>query len=205
VLHLSSLQGLGPYTVLGTMGGTLSLASSANERGMVVGGAFNSVADPWSQGPSSFETNFFFFPGITQAHAFLWDQGAMTDLGTLGGPDSVAAVINNRGQVAGTSFTDSTPNLTTGIPTAHPFLWDGGAMQDIGTFGGTNSLAMNMNDHGQVVGWANVVGDGSHHAFCWRKGLRSGGRHRQDDRTGEQDCCSDGRGEGHDQRHSGRS
>src|SRR2546430_10008114 len=32
-------------------------------------------------------------------HAFLWDNGTMTDLGTLGGTQSVANAINNAGQV----------------------------------------------------------------------------------------------------------
>ena len=40
-------------------------------------------------------------------HAFLWKDGTMTDLGTLGGATSWAYGINNRGQVVGYSETAS--------------------------------------------------------------------------------------------------
>jgi probable HAF family extracellular repeat protein len=98
----------------------------------------------------------------------------MHDLGTLGGPDAVAIAVNERGQVAGYSFTNATRNPVTGVPTTDPFLWDHGKMIDLGTLGGTNanvgSLALVINNKGQVAGTSNLAGDINFHAFLWDRG-----------------------------------
>jgi probable HAF family extracellular repeat protein len=112
---------------LGTLGGNWSFSSDLNSRGQVVGAASNAIPDRLS---------LFFFG--TQTRAFLWQNGAMHDLGTLGGPDAAAGFVNERGQVAGVSYTNATPNPVTGRPTIDPFLWDDGRMIDLGTLGGTN-------------------------------------------------------------------
>ena len=67
-------------------------------------------------------------------HAFLYSNGTMTDLGTLGGTVSVATGINTAGQVVGNS------NIT-GDVDFHAFLYNNGTMTDLGTFGGTISSA----------------------------------------------------------------
>lgn len=91
----------------------------------------------------------------------------MQDLGTLGGPDAVAEFINNRGQVAGLFFVDSTVNPSTGVPTQHPFLWERGKMTDLGTIGGTLVIEVNLNNHGEVVGLMTTAGDQTFHPFLW--------------------------------------
>lgn len=81
--------------------------------------------------------------------------------------------MNARGQIAGDSYTNNTPNSTTGFPTIDPFLWTDGRLQDLGTLGGNQSTTWWLNGSGEVVGQDNVVGDQSFHPFLWdRRRLR---------------------------------
>jgi probable HAF family extracellular repeat protein len=155
----------GQLIELGTLGGNESAATAINNRGQVVGLALNTVPDPFS-----------FFFGPTQTRGFLWQNGVMLDLGTLGGPDALPFTINDRGQVAGVSYTNSTVNPTTGMPTVDPFLWDHGTMIDLGTLGGTlggpgNQGNVALNNRGQVIGTSNLAGDQVTHAFLWQEGV----------------------------------
>jgi hypothetical protein len=96
-------------------------------------------------------------------------------LDTLGGPDAQALSINQHGQMAGVSYTNSTPNSTTGIPTVDPFIWDHGKMIDLGTLGGTftgpfgpdgSEGSLLINDRGQVIGISTLAGIRSFILFC---------------------------------------
>ena len=152
---------------MGTFGGTNSLSNGINNRGQAIGGAENTDPDPW---------NFGGIVGLsspTAWHGFLWQKGVLQDLGTLGGPDSFGLIINERGQVTGFSFTNDTPNPTTGIPTVDPFLWQDGRMTDVGTLGGTFGVGNAVNNGGQVVGFSDVAGDLTNHAFLWERGVLS--------------------------------
>jgi len=137
---------------LGTLGeGTESGAVSVNERGQIVGASFtNSVVNP-STG----------FPTLAP---FLWENGRMRNLGTLGGLFGIASLLNNTGQVAGTS------NLV-GDQTAHPFFWERGRLRDLGTLGGSFATANWMNEKGDVVGGSYTANDEAFDGFFWRDGV----------------------------------
>jgi probable HAF family extracellular repeat protein len=142
---------------LGTLGGgPVSAATQINDRGQVLGFSFNNVPDPYSM-----------FGVPTQVRTFVWEDGEMKDIGTLGGPDSGPFSINNRGQVAGASYLNDSPNPDTGIPTQDPFLWERGTMMDLGSLGGTIGSAQGMNSRGQVIGVSNLKGNQIYHPFLW--------------------------------------
>ena len=150
---------------LGTLGGNQSLAVALNDRSQAVGAAANTIPDSFSLSPVIGGPAFG-----TQTRAFLWENGVMRDLGTLGGPDSFAEYVNEGGQVAGISYTDSTPNDTTEIPTVHPFLWENGRMLDLGSLGGTLAEVYGLNNRGQVVGPMYLPGDEFYHPYLWSNG-----------------------------------
>jgi probable HAF family extracellular repeat protein len=152
---------------LGTFGGNQSAAFSINNNGQIAGLALNTTPDPFS----IYDALFYGSANGTQTRAVLWDKdGSMQDLGTLGGPDAYALFVNDRGQVAGWSYTNSVPNASSGgLPTFHPFVWEKGkGMKDLGTLGGTVAQAVNaMNQRGQVAGATTMAGDQTHHPFLW--------------------------------------
>ena len=150
---------------LGTFGGAFSFAAMINNRGQAIGSTLNTIPDPFS-----FIGLFLGSSNSTQTRAFLWENGHKRDLGTLGGWDSFAGQINDRGEVTGISAIDSIPNDTTGVPTYHPFLWRNGNMIDLGSFGGTMAGVVGINIHGQVAGVANLPGDQSFDPFFWENG-----------------------------------
>jgi probable HAF family extracellular repeat protein len=86
---------------------------------------------------------------------------ALTDLGTLGGPSSMARKVNDRGSVIGqAAIADGT---------SHAFLWRDGQMIDLGTLGGRFSSADALSELDHVVGVAQTA-DGLRHAFLWQDG-----------------------------------
>jgi probable HAF family extracellular repeat protein len=156
---------------LGTLGsGTESLGAFVNDAGQVIGfSAINTEPDP---------VGFLGFP----THTFIWQNGHMHDIGTLGGDDTFTDSSCSHppeGTVAGQSSTSTTLNSDTGLPTFDPFLWDHGKMTDLGTLGGTFGFAHCTNHRRQVIGASSLADnpiactDGhltSCHAFLWENG-----------------------------------
>ena len=78
-------------------------------------------------------------------HAFLWQRGTMTDLGTLGGRWSIPTAISTRGQIVGYSLSRS------GVQ--HAFLWHDGTMIKLGSpKGDARTRAIAINEHNQIIG-----------------------------------------------------
>jgi probable HAF family extracellular repeat protein len=109
-----------------------SLVSSINKHGVAVGS--------WRE------------PVGSVKHAFIWNQGQIMELSPLiGASSSVAADINDRGQVVGTA--DFGPNGD--LDHGHAFMYDRdtGDVTDLGVLNGLNySAATALNELGQVVG-----------------------------------------------------
>lgn len=129
---------------LGTLpGGTWSIAQGINDRGQVVG--YGDTAGG-------------------ETHGFLYAEGTMTDLGTLGGRTSSAQDINASGQIVG--------NSDTADGALHAFLFDDGAMIDLNTLvdpvgGWVLTSAAAINDSGWIIG-SGKAPDGQSRAFLLR-------------------------------------
>src|SRR5712692_4538722 len=117
----------------------------------------------------------------TQTRTFLWQNGAMQDLGTLpGGTDALAVLVNERGQIVGQSYAASSiprpPSFACAdVPlTLHGFLWENGKMEDIGTLGGNCAFTFALNNRGQVVGQSTLEADQTSHPYIWdrKRGIK---------------------------------
>jgi probable HAF family extracellular repeat protein len=146
---------------IGTLGGPDANAMAINDAGQVAG---NSSLDATVHATTGFPT----------VHPFLWQNGRIRDVGTLGGTLSTIGpsgglfgageALNRRGEIAGTS-------TLAGDTIKHAFLWTNGLMRDLGTLGGANSQALAINENGDAVGIADLeMGSRVFHAFFWHDG-----------------------------------
>src|SRR5438477_6191958 len=144
-------------STLPSFGGTSSGGNSINDQSWVAG---------YSRYPDR------------NRHATLWRNSLLSDLGTLGGPNSSVAwnVKNTAGILVGISQTltpepvenwssaafYSTPNNVGYINLG--FVWENNQMRALPNFpGGNNGFATGANNLGQVVGWAE---NGFHDPNC---------------------------------------
>lgn len=136
---------------LGTLGGDFSAGLAINGRGQVAGAAATT--------------------GDVNIHAFLYSNGSMADLGDLGGgfsdvgdgSSNTQGTINNKGEVTGFSFLDQV--------SYHAFLYTHGSMLDLGTLGGSFSVAIAVNGNSQALGYSTLLGDTDVHGFLYARGV----------------------------------
>lgn len=146
---------------LRTLGGNNSAATAANNRGLIVGIAENSTQDPNCIPPQ-----------VLDYKPVVWLGDAINELPVVAGDAIGAAIaVNDSNQVVGGSgMCGSGPGL--GAIPVHAVLWQNGAVNDLGTFGGAvNNIAYAINDGGQIVGASDLPGDTTGHGFLWQKGV----------------------------------
>lgn len=180
------------YTVadLGTLGGCVSMAKAINNNGDIVGyslnaaepmerpfiyrdGMMSAVSDSfgWATGinDAGQATGFVWLPGHPNVDAFLYQHGALTDLGGLPGysnqPYSAGYAINGAGTIVGDSKAEGmiyangrmsglnrqnartayaindAGTIVGGLTSGHAFVFSGNNLYDIGTMDGEKDSA----------------------------------------------------------------
>jgi len=89
--------------------------------------------------------------GDGRMHAFFYDHGVMSDLGSFGGRDITIGGMNQLGHVVGTGNTPDGPDV--------PFIFRDSALVDLNTLvdpavGWKITSALDINDAGQVIAYA---------------------------------------------------
>jgi probable HAF family extracellular repeat protein len=152
---------------LGTFGGTNSLAFALNTNGQVVGQAESPIPDP-------FGVDFCFNGTQLQCLPFLWQNGVMTSLPTLGGNNGIANGINDMGVVSGQAE-NSTFDSTCGSPKyeSKPVLWKDDVAQELPNWvGDPDGYVWDINNNGQAVGASGpcLTENPPLHAVLWHNG-----------------------------------
>ena len=151
----SFLWEAGVLTELPTLGGDWTEAWDINDGGQVIGTTSN--------GQFEVTPTVDLYPEfrVPVRRAFLWQDGEIRDLGTLGGQSSEAIAINNLGQVIGRADAPEFgfPSEFAADPIDRPFLWQEGVMVDLNDLvppdaGVTITSVFDINDVGQILAWA---------------------------------------------------
>jgi probable HAF family extracellular repeat protein len=137
-----------------------------NDRREAVGYSETDVLDPNGEDVCGFGTHL-------TCSAFLWRNGQMSALPTLGGNNAQASAINNRGQITGfaeNGTVDSSCSANaTNTRIQLPVIWEDGKARPLRTVGtDPDGVANAINDQGQAVGSSGNCAGGLH-AVLWDK------------------------------------
>ena len=152
---------------LTTLGGDNSWTNygGINDRGEAVGMAETSVPDPNGEDMCAFHTQ-------KTCRPFLWRDGHIMGLPTLGGNNGQAAAINNREQIVGISETTAPdpgcpPSKQPGT-TVLPVMWERGEVRALPTLPGEpDGFVQGLNNQGQAVGATGTCTSFAIHAVLW--------------------------------------
>src|SRR5262245_18957750 len=172
---------------LGTLGSANRLKNSSvvwpvkNTNGVIVGISQTDAPDPWGE---SWSCSAFFAAATSTGYkclGFVWQNGVMQRLPTLGGTHGFASGANNHGQIIGWA------ENTVRDPTCNPpqifqfraVIWGphGTRIQELPLLpGDTSSAATAINDAGQVAGISGtcdvaIGGATAAHAVFWDEGV----------------------------------
>ena len=156
---------------LGVIGdGPNSESNWITENGLIAGDSQDGLIDP--------------LDGFWELRGVVWMHNKLIDVGTLdGGYNSLARAANDAGEVVGLSTT-TVPNdygmiLQFGLPYAYQtraFRWKHGKIEDLGTLGGSDAMALGINERGLIIGnsytsttpsdWCGLATGG----FLWERG-----------------------------------
>jgi probable HAF family extracellular repeat protein len=158
---------------LGTLGGPNSNGDTGSQFGPnasseVVGFAETSIPDPLGE-------DFCFLGHPLTCLPFIWRNGVLSPLPTLGGFNGFASGINNRGQVVGTAENMTPePNCFNQLQKTKPVIWEKGEIHELPTFpGDTDGVGVAINDLGQAIGTSGGCQSGPNfalHGLLWEKG-----------------------------------
>lgn len=175
----------GIVTDLGTLGGINSQEQwpVKDNRGLIVGDAETAATDPFNEDFCGFDVNDGIPPTGLICVGFLWQNGVMTALPTLGGNNAQALSANNHGQAVGfAEYSTQDPNcIAPQVLDVGAVIW-GPRPGEIHTLaplpGDISAWAIGINDHEQVAGVSgncvsgnfNGTGAPPQHGVIWQNG-----------------------------------